>query len=193
MKFIVEYWPKIGGIFAVGIISVLLFTGLNVTDIKSLLWIHFVLLLLHQFEEYSYPGGFENFYNQHIWNKNPIMKFPLNQYGVLLVNLILGWTAYLISAIVNVQLVWLAVGLLLITILNGLMHTLMFVVKRRYIPGFFTGLFLFVPFGLYVILKLGGILTMGQWGLGILTFILGSASIPLSIFLTHKINVPANG
>jgi hypothetical protein len=190
MKFLVENWSKIGGIIAVGIILVILFTGLKVTDIKFLLWIHFVLLLLHQVEEYSYPGGFENFYNQHIWNKNPIMKFPLNQYGILLVNVVLGWTAYLVSAFFNLQLLWLAVGLLLISILNGLAHTIMFVMKRRYNPGFFTGLFLFVPFGLYVLLKLSGMLTMGQWGLGILTFIVGTASIPLSIFLTYKIKVP---
>lgn len=45
------------------------------------------------------------------FNSTPISRSRLNDTGVILVNVIFAWTAYLISALFNVQMLWLALGL----------------------------------------------------------------------------------
>lgn len=185
MSWIYKYWAKIGGILACGIILFVLFSGMKPTDIKALLWFHFSILLLHQFEEYIFPGGFQDFFDKTIQDKN-LLKVSLNDKGVILVNIVLGWTAYFLSAISGARILWLAVGILGITISNGMIHTIMFIIKRRYVPGVITGLLLFIPFGIYVLLKILEISTIKDVISGILVFIIGTASIPITILITGK-------
>lgn len=187
MEWINKNWAKIGFIISIGIILVILVADLELTDIERLLWLHFSILLLHQFEEYIYPGGFKKFFNQSVWNKNPITRYPLNDLGILIVNVAVGWTAYFISAIYNTQLLWLAIGLLLITLFNGLLHTFIAIIRKKYNPGFITGLFIFIPFSLYVIFKLLAVAIHSDWVTGVSIFFIGTAMIPISIYLSNQI------
>jgi len=189
MKWFTKYWATIGGFIAVVIILYILVSDLRIPDIESLLWLHFAILLIHQFEEYVYPGGFKEFFQENIYNKNRIIRFPLNDEGIILVNVVLGWTAYLTSAIYGEKMLWLAIGLLGVTILNGFLHTLMFVINRKYNPGFVSGLFLCIPFGIYVLLGLVNDLPTKTMISGIIIFIIGFTLIPLSIFVTNKFKV----
>ena len=68
------------------------------------------------------------------------------------------------------------------------MHTLMFVIKRKYNPGFVSGLFLLIPFGTYVLIKLMNDLSSKNIITGLVISAIGFALIPLSIFVTNKIN-----
>lgn len=194
MNWINKNWANIGGILATGIILIILFDESSFLDFQSLLWLHFAFLLLHQFEEYSFPGKFKEFYNTNIWNKNPITKFRLNNKGILLVNVILAWTFYLIAAIMGGKTIFLTIGLVGISILNGLMHTIMFFKLRKYNPGLITGLLLFIPFGIFLLSKINQLEMAEQksWIIGFAVFIIGTALIPLSIMLTNKINVHKN-
>ena len=192
MNWINKYWSIIGGMIAIGIIVTFIGRGDQMFSIESLIWFHLAILLLHQFEEYSFPGKFKEFYNLNIWNKNPITRFQLNNKGVLMVNVVLAWTAYLIAAIYGDKLIWLTIGLSGITILNGIMHTLMFFKLRKYNPGLITGFFMFIPFGLFLIINLKENLKIGSWILGGMVFMIGSILIPLSIRLTNKTKVPDN-
>ena len=87
---------------------------------------------------------------------------------------------------------WLAVGLLGITISNGMLHTIMFLIKRKYIPGMISGFFLFIPFGLYVLLKAIEISTEEDLISGMIVFVIGTVSIPVSIYITNKIGLLHN-
>ena len=184
MNWFNKNWAKMGGLIAIAIIFILLL-NLSFTEIKSLLWVHFVFLLFHQFEEYVYPGKFKEFYNENILATNKITSFPLNDKGIILVNVILGWTAYFLSAILGENFIWFAIGLLGVTILNGIMHTIMFIVKRKYNPGFITGFFLFIPFGLFLILKLIESETLENIIYGMIVFVVGIVLIPISILITN--------
>jgi len=187
MTWISRYWALIGGIMAIGIILFVLMSGRQLADINTLLWLHLSLLLLHQFEEYIYPGGFSEFFNRNVPRKNKSKQSPLNTGGILLVNVVFGWTAYLVSAISGIHNLWLALGLLGITISNGLLHTAMALLKRKYVPGLISGFFLFIPFGVYVILKILK-LTAGENLMPAITvFVAGTVIIPVSIFITDKI------
>ena len=184
---IYKYWAKLGGLLALSIILTVLFIPNNLSYLNSLLWIHFATLLIHQFEEYVYPGGFKEFFNEKIWNKNRILKNPLNNTGVILVNVILGWSAYTISAVNGDNYIWLALGLTGITILNGIMHTIMFIIHKKYNPGFFSGLFLFIPFGSYLMYILLEETSAEKMTSGLTIFIIGTILIPISIFITNKV------
>jgi len=185
MKWFTKYWAVFGGIGALAIILNIVFSGQRFTDIDTLLWLHLATLLIHQFEEYVYPGGFQEFFNQNIYNKNPIIRSPLTDFGILFVNIALGWTAYMISAINGPKMLWLAIGLLGVTVLNGIMHTLIAIIKRKYNPGFISGLFILVPFGTWVLWKLIQSTSSEIVNSGIMIFVIGTALIPVSIFLTN--------
>ena len=186
MKWINKYWSVIGGMVAFGIIVTIFLNGEYLFSTQSLFWIHLAVLLLHQFEEYSIPGGFKQFYNSNIWNKNPITRFELNDKGILIVNVVLAWIAYFLAALYGDKLISLTIGLLGVTILNGIMHTLMFCILRKYNPGLITGLFVFIPFGILFLTKIQENIELENWITGIIIFVIGTALIPVSIKLTNR-------
>lgn len=188
MNFINKYWATFGGIFATGILITAFYFDKEIQHVETLIWIHLAILLLHQFEEYSFPGKFKDFYNANIFNKNPITRFPLNERGVLIVNIVLAWTMYMIASIVGIKMIYLTFGLIGITILNGIMHTVMFVKLKKYNPGLITGVFGFIPFGIYFFSRLEEYITKGNLFLGFMIFIIGTILIPISIYLTGKNN-----
>lgn len=180
-------WAKLGGAAGLFILFLLPFTDLKWPETEYLLWIQFSFLLFHQFEEYIYPGGFKDFFNFNILNKNRITRFPLNNISVLLVNVALGWTAYPLCAYLNINFIWFALGLVLIMIFNGVLHSVVALFTKKYNPGLISGLFLLIPFGIFIILKLNNSLTFSDWLSGITVFISGALSIILIIFLSDKI------
>ncbi|MEN8123274.1 MAG: HXXEE domain-containing protein [Bacteroidota bacterium] len=190
MNWINKNWAKIGGLISIAIVLFVLFSNPKLNEIESLFWIHFAIFLLHQFEEFVYPGKFKEFYNENILNRNRITRFPLNDNGIILVNVIFGWTAYLLSAILGENFIWLTIGLLGVTILNGIMHTIMFIIKRKYNPGFISGLLLFIPFGIFLLLKIMENITSENLIYGMIFFVIGTISVPLSILITNRIKVP---
>jgi hypothetical protein len=189
MKWVTKYWANIGGVIAVVIVFSVFYAGSKFKEMNTLLWLHFAMLLMHQFEEYVYPGGFKEFFQGNIYNKNWILRFPLNDQGIVLVNVVLGWTAYLVSAVKGEKMIWLAIGLLGVTVLNGLMHTLMFVIRRKYNPGFITGIIFFIPFGTYLLLQLVPEVSTYDLVSGILVFVFGTLLIPLSIYITNVLDI----
>ena len=110
MKWVYKNWAKVGGVISIIIILYVLFSEHKLSDFNSLIWIHFALLLIHQFEEYVFPGGFKDFFNKNIWNKNKILRYPLNNKGIILVNVLIAWTAYGMSAFFAEKWIWLAIG-----------------------------------------------------------------------------------
>jgi hypothetical protein len=187
LNLIYKHWASFGGLLALSIITTVLILPNNLSYINSLLWIHLAFLLIHQFEEYIYPGGFKDFFNKNISGKNLITRHPLNNKGIVLVNVLLGWSAYGISAIYGEKYIWLALGLTGITIFNGIMHTLMFIIHKKYNPGFFSSLFLFIPFGFYLLSILLAEISIEEMNSGFTIFLIGTVLIPISIFITNKI------
>lgn len=189
MKWIYRHWSVIGGIGATVIIASIFIVDKELSNLGYVLWLHFAVLLLHQYEEYAFPGKFQIFYNKMIFNKNRITRFPLNRSGIFLVNVLLGWTGYFIASLLGTGAIWLTFGLIGITVLNGVMHTIMFFLLRKYNPGLFTGLFILIPFGLYLFQRLGEFAVIENLLPGLIVFLGGTAMIPTGIYLTNKINL----
>lgn len=144
--------------------------------------------MLHQFEEYVFPGGFKNFFNANVSKANKIIRFKINETAAFHVNVTLGWTAYLIVALLAENYFLLIIVILVITFMNGIVHTAALIVLKKYNPGFITGLFLFIPFSAYSIVKLANdrTITGSNWVIIITAAIAGSLLIPLILYLTKK-------
>jgi len=144
--------------------------------------------MLHQFEEYVLPGGFQEFFNTNIYNPNGFIRFKINNTSVFHVNVTLGWTAYLFGAFTGNNPPLFLTILLVITLINGIVHTIAFVVLRKYNPGFITGLLLFIPFSVYSITKFANerIITKVSWFSIIIFAITGTLLIPLILYLSKK-------
>ncbi len=189
MKTIMKYWAVIGGLIGLFIVMRICWMWDSQTRIENLLWIHVALLMFHQFEEYVYPGGFKDFYNTQIFQKTRITSAQLSDEGILLANIVVGWTAYIMAAILNISAPAFAVGLLLITIGNGILHTALAIARRKYNPGFITALFAFIPFGIYVIYLMSEYMVDGDWIGAIAILFFGSALIPLGIYITSSLKL----
>lgn len=157
--------------------------GDHTFTLELLLWIHLVLLLIHQFEEYIYPGGFQSFYNAHIYGKSPFTRSKLSKSGVIIVNILVAWPAYLVSAIYASEMIWLAVGLSFVSIVNGALHTFMFIKLKKYNPGLISGLFGFIPFGVYLLLRLFQTKAITVQ-LSVFVLIIALVTVPFLIYLT---------
>ncbi len=184
MKVINKYWAIFGIFVALFILIKLVLRQGPMTNLNSLLWMHFCLLLIHQFEEYVFPGGFKTFFNNHIYKHNKIIRHPLNDYAILLINIILAWSFYLLSAILGPSYLSLANGLIGVSLLNGILHLLMALKLKAYNPGLISGALLFIPFSIYALITINYNSSFNL--ISIIIFFMATLTIPVTIYWTDK-------
>lgn len=186
---IYKNWAKAGGAIALFIlVRVFLLQNQGGSHLHILCWLNLAFLMLHQFEEYVFPGGFKDFFNKNIYGKNPIIRNELNDKGAFYINVTLAWSTYLIAAL-SADPLFLAV-LASVNLTNGFLHSILAIVHKKYNPGFATGFFLFIPFSVYIfsLLVKENVVSGNDW-IGIAaTTIIGSLSIPFILYLTGKSN-----
>lgn len=143
--------------------------------------------MLHQFEEYVYPGGFKAFFNQNIYGTRGPFRFPLTDHAVLIVNVLLGWGFYSMAAKAGAGALGFGAGLVGVSFVNGLAHSFLFVLKKKYNPGLITAFFGFLPFGCYFFYKLQAIMSPNDWTSAVTIAVVGTAMIPVGIFLVGQL------
>lgn len=108
------------------------------------------LYMLHQYEEHD-ADKFRLFVNRLMGDGRDILTrqavFVINILGVWGVNLAAIALAYMLSPGFGLIAIWL-------TLLNGFIHVVQGVALRRYNPGLWTAVFLFLPAGLFGVWKL---------------------------------------
>jgi FtsH-binding integral membrane protein len=144
-------WYQLGLGIAVLFSLYLLFWHQNLSHFKILLGVSLVTLLLHQFEEYQFPGGFPRMVNKALFNGQKPDRYPLNSNTALIINLSIGWTLYFLAFLFAEHAVWLAIASMLVSFGNVIAHVFLFNIKGRtfYNPGMFTALVLFLPITIY--------------------------------------------
>jgi hypothetical protein len=152
MKWLYDNWFKSTIFLAVYMLIVLLIFVLKTDFALFLIWIQFVVYLIHQFEEYILPGGFVAFFN-----KKPLGSlkddFPLDKKASFWINIPIIFIAYPLSAIlagyIDISIgIWTAY----FSVINAISHVGMFFkYKFKYNPGLFISLFLNIPIGVYTI------------------------------------------
>jgi hypothetical protein len=149
MNFMRLHWFDVGIVLALATAGILL--RVKLSPLSLLLWISLISLFLHQFEEYRYPGYFPGMMNSVMFSSKQPDRYPLNTNTALIVNIGVGWLAYVLAAILVERAVWLAIAVILVSVGNFIAHTFVFNIKGRtlYNPGMATAIVLFVPISAY--------------------------------------------
>ncbi|WP_214070087.1 HXXEE domain-containing protein [Mucilaginibacter sp. dw_454] len=151
MTLLRKHWFDLGGLLAL-VAAVYLVTRFNtMTTQQKILWLSLISLFIHQLEEYRYPGYFPGMVNAAVYGSNQPDRYPLNTQTSLIVNVVMGWAAYLLAALFGDQFKWLGIGTVLISLGNFFAHTLFFNIKGKtfYNPGILTGIVLFLPVAIW--------------------------------------------
>lgn len=171
MNLLRKHWFDIGGLLAIITVIYILSDYQTMTTGQLILWLSLVSLFIHQLEEYRYPGYFPGMVNSAMYNSNQPDRYPLNTQTSLIVNVVMGWVAYLLAALFGGSYVWLGMATMLISLGNFFAHTLLFNIKGStwYNPGMATGIFLFLPIaiGYYTTIIADPHTTINDWLIGI--------------------------
>jgi hypothetical protein len=147
MKFLRDHWYDLGSIPAVGILIWLGAFHPILTPYQLLMWLSFVSLLGHQLEEYRIAGTFPGMLNRVMFHSDRPDRYPLNSLSAFLVNVAMGWTVYLLAALLGERAIWLGLACIMVSLGNIIAHTLLFNIKGRtlYNPGLATSWLFFAP------------------------------------------------
>ena len=132
-------------------IAALIFWHLYLSPFRVLLSISFITLLLHQFEEYQFPGFFPRMVNSIMFKSTQPDRFPLNANTACFINVGLGWSLYVSAIVLAQHAIWLVTATITISIGNIVAHTILFNIKGKtlYNPGMATALVLFLLLSIY--------------------------------------------
>jgi hypothetical protein len=126
------------------------FISRGVSPAVFLVFLLLPLYMIHQYEEHGH-GKFKKFVNEVVGKGKQVLDdeaiFWINILGVWCLSLLGLYLSVYVSAAYG-----LAIGYL--TLVNGISHVLMTIVKRRLNPGFWTSLLLFIPVGTWTIYSL---------------------------------------
>jgi hypothetical protein len=144
-------WAKAGFILSI-FLFIFLFIFVRQQDfVVFILLLQTPLYMLHQTEEYLFPGGFAEFFNQAIL-KVDTENGPINENFIFSINVPLIWiilpTFGLLSLIDSKYGLWIPY----FSLFAGIAHILLAIkAKKLYNPGLIVSLFINIPVGLFSI------------------------------------------
>lgn len=170
-SWIVENWSRMSLPFAVlTLCSLPIFlTASNVSLI--LLYTLLPVYIIHQYEEHAH-GRFVEFFNSTMGRGYGV----LTSMSAFWINILEVWLAFLVSFYLAK---YVALGIafvpIYLTIINGFTHVVASIALRRYNPGLYTSLLLFLPWGFFLLIYLNVITRFSLFfnGIGLLTSVLG--------------------
>ncbi len=149
LKFLRRYWSTIG-LFSAMVAGTYLISAWNeIVLLQKLLILNFIVVLLHQFEEYSWPGGFPVVANMVMMPSKKPDRYPLNQNSSMVANLIFAYGFYLLPVFFP-NVIWLGLATILIGAIAQFFGHAIFVnikLKSLWSPGVFTDVFGWIPIG----------------------------------------------
>ena len=80
---------------------------MSLSTVQQILLLNFGVLLVHEFEEYEWPGGLPTFMNEVVRKSDRPDRYPLNQLNSLVINVPAAYAFYLIPLFFP-HLIWLA-------------------------------------------------------------------------------------
>jgi len=156
MNLLRKHWFDLGGLFAI-IAAIYVLTNYQTMMTQQLiLWLSLVSLFIHQLEEYRYPGYFPGMVNSAMYNSNQPDRYPLNTQTSLIVNVVMGWMAYLSAALFGNRFEWLGIATVPISLGNFFAHTII-TDPRTSLTDWLIG----IPLG--ILLNYLGIIKLIDW------------------------------
>lgn len=161
MKLLRRHWYNIGAVVAFATLSYAAIKWRQMNVSSLLLLLNFVALLLHQFEEYGWPGGEPAILNMVLQTSDRPDRYPLNQNSAMVLNVLAAYGFYLIPVFFpNVY--WLGIAPTLFGFGQFIVHGI--VTPRElgsfYNPGLGAVVFLHIPIGVAYLLHISALRTV---------------------------------
>jgi hypothetical protein len=180
LKFFSRRWHDIGLVSAMVAGAYLASAWSELETLRRLLLLNFIVVLLHQFEEYSWPGGFPAVANL-VMLTGPMTRYfkPLNQVSSMAANVLFAYIVYLVPVFFP-DVIWLGLAPVLIgAVLQVIGHAIYVNIKIRSLwsPGAATAVLGFLPVGVIYIhhIQTNHIVSASDWLLAVLwLFVSGS-------------------
>lgn len=151
MRFLRRNWYSIG--LCIGIITaiILAFTWKDLSVIQRLLFMNFIAMTVHEFEEFGYPGGMQILMNVEKSKSEWPDRYPMNQNSVMIGNMLTVYSLYLLAAFFPNQ-IWFGLGGVLVGLTQVPVHLgVAKMLKSIYAPGNIALFFGHIPIGIYFI------------------------------------------
>ena len=135
MRFCRRHWYEIGGIVAIGAIAYLVFFWNQMDLLVRVLLMSFIAILVHQYEEYGFPGGEPAIMNMALQPSDIPDRYPLNQNSAMITN-VLAWIVYLLP-VFSPHLIWFGLAPILMGFSQFIVHGIATNIKMKsfYNPG----------------------------------------------------------
>ena len=152
MKFLRRHWYDIGGIVAIGATVCLVIFWNQMGTLARLQLLSFIAILVHQYEEYGFPGGEPAIMNIALQNSNIPDRYPLNQNSAMITNVLVAYIVYLMPIFLP-NVIWLGLAPMLMGMAQFIVHGIVTNVKLKsvYNPCLAAVVFLHIPLGIYYI------------------------------------------
>ncbi|OBY78186.1 hypothetical protein BBG47_17850 [Paenibacillus sp. KS1] len=169
-----KYWQDLGMVVAVMVCIYLLVRGTAIPDITVMLWLSFVAILVHQFEEYRWPGYFGGLFNAVLFKSKHPHNYPLNLHSAMIINLIIAYVFYLLPVLFP-EVIWLGLAPMFMGFFQLIWHGIFANSKAGslYNPGLFSVLVLHIPVGCWYVFHITttGIVHTSDWIIGTVYFL----------------------
>lgn len=165
LKWYCRHWYEVGLLPAGLALLFLIREWGNMPVLQKISLINFIGIMLHQFEEYGFPGGAPTFGNKYM--RGGTDRYPLNQFSAMLTNVIIAYICYLLPVFFP-DIIWLGLAPVLFgCVFQVMLHLVVFAVKFHhfYNSGLAAVLCIHVPCGIFYIYHAAsqGFLTGRTW------------------------------
>ncbi len=150
MKFYCRHWYSVN-LILIPILGAVLALNWNYFEVSQrLILLNFIFLLIHQFEEYGFPGGEPMIMNYVLQGSKIPDRFPLNQFSGMFTNVFIAFALYGLPFFFS-DLIWLFMGPMLFNFGQLMVHGVMTnkAMKSVYNPGLGAVVFLHLPVSIY--------------------------------------------
>ena len=181
-------WAKVGFIVSLFLFPILII-GVRPHDyVLYILLLQTPIYMLHETEEFVFPGGFGKYFNHYIF-RLPDTKDPLDENFVFYVNIGIVWLALpifgLLSSINYMYGLWIPY----FVIIAGLLHIgIALKTHRFYNPGLVVSLTLNIPVGIWSVYQLVemGVLNNYVFNIYLLIGLVVNLSLPIMGYRLYK-------
>ena len=153
-RWLKKEWAKTGFILSIFLL-VFLFVFVRKDDfVVFVLLLQTPLYMLHQTEEYVFPGGFGKYFNTEIFNLETEDK-PVDENFIFFVNIILIWIVLPVFGLLSTIDYRYGLWIPYFSFFAGLAHVALAIkAKKLYNPGLLVSMLINIPVGLWSILYL---------------------------------------
>ncbi|HTP02981.1 MAG TPA: HXXEE domain-containing protein [Anaerolineales bacterium] len=146
MNYLRRNWYNFGLAVAVGVLIYVSLAWKSMDVLQRLLLLNFVALLLHQFEEYGWPGGEPAIMNMVLQPSDTPDRYPLNQNSAMITNVVVTYIFYLLPVFFS-HVIWLGLATMLFGLSQFIVHGILTNRKLRawYNPGLAAVVLLHIP------------------------------------------------